>query len=128
MSIGAVAGAWFGSAIGGIDQQVCSLFFLTLTDYITGLYAAWKTSNISSRIGYKGLMKKVGIFGAIILAHQFDTAAGLHILRPAVFLGFSIVELSSLIENIDRMGYGEYIPEFLRSKLVQIREEKGVKL
>lgn len=127
MSVGAIAGAWFGAAIGGIDQQVICLFALTTLDYITGMYAAWKTKNISSRIGYKGLMKKTAIFGAIILANLFDTAAGVHILRPAAFLGFAIVEFSSLLENIDRMGYGEYIPEFLRSKLVQIREEKGVK-
>lgn len=128
MSAGAIVGAWFGAAIGGIDQQVICLFVLTTLDYASGMYAAWKTKNISSRIGYKGLMKKIAIFGAIILANLFDTAAGVHILRPAAFLGFAIVEFSSLLENIDRIGYGEYIPEFLRSKLVQIREEKGVKL
>ncbi|MPL58592.1 hypothetical protein SDC9_04126 [bioreactor metagenome] len=128
MSVGAVAGAWFGTAIGGIDQQVISLAILSGLDYLTGMYAAWKNKNISSRIGFKGMMKKVAIFGAIILANQFDTAAGLHLLRPAVFLGFAIVELSSLLENIDRIGWGEYIPSFLRDKLVQIREEKGVKL
>lgn len=127
MSVGAIAGAWFGAAIGGIDQQVVSLFALTGVDYATGMYAAWKNKDISSRIGYKGLMKKIAIFGAVILANQFDTAAGLHLLRPAAFMGFSIVELSSLLENFDRIGWGEYIPVFLRDKLVQIREEKGIK-
>ena len=40
MSAGTIAGAWFGAAIGGIDQQVISLAILTGLDYLTGMYAA----------------------------------------------------------------------------------------
>lgn len=128
MSVGAVAGAWFGTAIGGVDEQVMALAVLSGLDYLTGMYAAWKKKEISSRVGFKGILKKIAIFGAIILANLYDTAAGVHFLRPAAFLGFAIVELSSLLENFDRIGWGEYIPVFLRDKLVQIREEKGVKI
>ena len=30
----------------------------------------------------------------------------------------------SIIENLDRMGYSEYIPLFIRDKLIQLRKEK----
>ena len=30
----------------------------------------------------------------------------------------------SIIENLDRMGYGEYIPALIREKLAQLRSEK----
>lgn len=30
----------------------------------------------------------------------------------------------SIVENLDRMGYGAYIPGILREKLAQLRQEK----
>ena len=44
-----------------------------------------------------------------------------------VISGFAIIEAMSLIENIDRMGYGFIIPDFLRNKLSQIADEKKLK-
>jgi toxin secretion/phage lysis holin len=128
MSVGAVIGAWFSVAVGGVDNQVTALIVLVIADYVSGLGAAWKTRMISSRIGYKGIFKKLGIFGAVAFAHLVDTAAGIHILRSMALFGFAMVEATSLLENFDRIGWGKYIPQFLRDKLVQIRDEKGVRL
>ncbi|WP_373325611.1 holin family protein [Sporomusa paucivorans] len=128
MATGSVFGACFSFAVGGMDAQIWALVGFVIADYVTGIIAAWNTEKISSRIGFKGLFKKLGIFGAIAFAHWLDVAMGISMLRSMALFGFATVEATSLIENIDRMGYGEYIPEFLRTKLVQIREEKGVKL
>lgn len=128
MAIGSAFGAFFSIAIGGIDKQVTALIGFVIADYITGVAAAWHTENFSSRIGFKGLFKKLAIFGAITFAHWLDVAMGMSVLRGMALFGFAVVEATSLIENIDRMGYGQYIPEFLRAKLVQIREEKGIKI
>lgn len=50
------------------------------------------------------------------------------IFRGMVISAFAIIEAMSLVENIDRMGYGEFIPEFLRVRLKQLADEKvGVK-
>jgi len=125
-AIGAIVGAGLNTALGGIDQQITALASLVTADYATGIYAAWKNGIISSRVGYKGMLKKLGIFAAIALANCIDAAGGIHILRSAVLFGFAVVEGTSLLENIDRMGYGDYIPAILRSKLIQIRNEKGV--
>lgn len=127
MALGSAFGAFFSAAIGGTDIQVMALIGFVIADYITGIAAAWNAENISSRVGFKGLFKKLGIFGAIAFAHWLDVAMGTSTLRSMALFGFAVVEATSLLENIDRMGYGEFIPAFLRNKLVQIREEKGVK-
>lgn len=126
-AMGAIVGAGLSTAVGGFDQQITALVSLAIADYATGMYAAWKNCTISSRIGYKGLFKKLGIFAAVALANCIDSAGGVHMLRSALLFGFAIVEGISLLENIDRIGYGEYIPAVLRSRLIQIRDEKGFK-
>lgn len=125
--MGAIVGAGLSTALGGIDQQITALASLVIADYATGIYAAWKNGTISSRVGYKGMFKKLGIFAAIALANCIDSAGGIHILRSALLFGFAVVESISLLENIDRIGYGDFIPAILRSKLIQIRDEKGFK-
>ena len=49
------------------------------------------------------------------------------IFRDMAIAGFALIEGMSLIENIDRMGYGFLIPAFLRSEMHQIAEEKRLK-
>lgn len=44
--------------------------------------------------------------------------------RGMFISGFAIMEAMSIIENIDRMGYGFIIPYFIRNKLRQIADEK----
>jgi hypothetical protein len=48
------------------------------------------------------------------------------IFRDMVIAGFALIECMSLIENIDRMGFGYIIPAFLRTKLKQIADEKDI--
>ena len=40
---------------------------------------------------------------------------------------FAVIEAMSLMENLDRMGYGSMIPNVLRVRLAQIAEEKKIK-
>ncbi|MDR2006659.1 MAG: phage holin family protein [Acidaminococcales bacterium] len=37
---------------------------------------------------------------------------------------YSANEGLSILENIDRMGYGQYIPGFIAAKIAQIREAR----
>ena len=72
-------------------------------------------------------MRKAGIFVCIIIAYLLDTATGLMMFRGMVITGFAIIEVMSLVENFDRMGYGELIPVFLRVHLQKIAAEKNLK-
>lgn len=99
-----------------------------LCDFITGVMAGYRTDTLSSRIGAEGICKKCGVFLCIMIACLLDMAMKVDMFRGMVISAFAIIEAMSLVENIDRMGYGEFIPEFLRAKLKQIADEKvGVK-
>lgn len=128
LAAGSILGACFSFAIGGVDNQVWALIGFALADYITGWAAASRRDEISSRKGYKGMQKKIAMFAAVAVAYWADVAMGTNTLRSMALFGFAVVEVTSLLENIDRLGYGHYIPAFLRNKLIQIREEKGIKL
>ena len=96
-------------------------------DVLTGIAAGLKHHRLSSAVGSKGLFKKAGIFVCILIGFLLDTAIHVDIFRDMVIAGFALIEGMSLIENIDRMGYGYIIPAFLRDKMKQIAEEKRLK-
>lgn len=61
----------------------------------------------------------------VIIANWVDVALfGTGTCRTMVIFAYLGNEGLSIIENLDRMGYGQYIPVFLREKLIQLREEK----
>ena len=129
MAVLSAIGAAFSWAVGGIDTPLQYFLVLMAADYISGMFAAWKTEVLSSSKAFDGIKRKVIILAIVALANTIDVAGGLgHALRGAVLLTYAVMEGMSIIENFDRAGWGGYIPAFLRSKLIQIRDEKGVRL
>lgn len=127
--MGAIAGivwGWLNFCLGGIDTPIRALAILICFDFITGIAAGYRTGTLSSRVGAKGLFKKSGVFLCIAFAYALDLATSMNMFRGMVISGFAIIEAMSLMENVDRMGYGYFIPEFLRVKLKQVAEEKHV--
>lgn len=114
--------------LGGIDAPILALSGLIMLDFLTGITAAYKNAELNSRTGAAGLMRKAGIFVCIIIAYLLDTATGVMMFRGMVITGFAIIEVMSLVENFDRMGYGEIIPMFLRIHLQKIAAEKNLKV
>lgn len=114
--------------LGGIDAPILALSGLIMLDFLTGITAAYKNAELNSRTGAAGLMRKANIFVCIIIAYLLDTATGLMMFRGMVITGFAIIEVMSLVENFDRMGYGEIIPVFLRIHLQKIAAEKNLKV
>lgn len=111
--------------LGGLDAPVQALLVLICLDYATGMGAAWKTGTLSSRIGFQGIGKKLAILALVGFANMLDVSMSLnHLFRSMAVVGFAGMEGVSIVENVDRMGYGEYIPQFIRDKLIQLRNEK----
>jgi toxin secretion/phage lysis holin len=122
-------GAALSWLLGGLDMTINALLVLICLDYVTGMLAAWKTGTLSSQRGFTGLWRKVVILVVIAVANMIDTAMGLgHVFRIMAICGYAGNEGLSIVENIDRMGYGEHIPQFVRDKLIQLRDEKKVKI
>lgn len=127
MALFAAAGAVLSWLLGGIDGTVTALLVFIALDYATGMYAAWSTGKLSSSRGFDGIKRKMVMLVIVVIAHQLDAA--LHMpdtLKTVVVFAYLGNEGISICENIDRMGYGRCIPDFLRMKLIQLRDEKNM--
>ena len=120
--------AWlcFNQLVGGVDEQINALVALVACDILTGLWASFKLHAFASSIATHGLYKKAVMFLIIGLGVLLDSAMHTHMVRTLFIGAFAIVEALSIVENIDRVGYGQYIPSFIRGALAQIAHEKKV--
>lgn len=123
MSIGAVIGLFFSIAIGGMDSMIYALIALCIVDYIAGMFTAFKTGQWDSSTGFRGILKKFIIFAVVALCNTIDTAMNMHILRQMAICAYALNEAGSIIENIDRAGYGQYIPDVIRNALARLSEQ-----
>lgn len=123
MSIGAVIGLAFSVSIGGVDSMIYALIALCIVDYITGMFTAFKTGQWDSSTGFRGILKKFVIFAVVALCNCIDTAMGMHILRQMAICAYALNEAGSIIENVDRAGYGQYIPDVIRNALARLTEK-----
>lgn len=123
MSIGAVIGLVFSVSIGGMDSMIYALIALCIVDYITGMFTAFKTGQWDSSTGFRGILKKFVIFAVVALCNCIDTAMGMHILRQMAICAYALNEAGSIIENVDRAGYGQHIPDVIRNALARLSEQ-----
>ena len=123
MSIGAFVGLVFSVSIGGMDSMIYALIALCIVDYITGIFTAFKTGQWDSSTGFRGILKKFVIFAVVALCNTIDTAMNMHILRQMAICAYALNEAGSIIENIDRAGYGQYIPKVIRNALARLTEK-----
>ena len=125
MALFSAIGAAFSFLVGGVDKLITALLVFVVIDYVTGLIASWKTAALDSKKGFEGIKRKVVMMVIVIMAHWLDEGLfGVSTCRSMVIFAYLGNEGLSIIENFDRMGYGEYIPALIREKLVQLRTEK----
>lgn len=99
---------------GGFDTYFRVLLSLMISDYISGVLTALYKKEFHSSIGYKGIIKKVGMLVCITVAKQIDTLNiydGDIAVRSVVLLFFSINESLSIVENLKKIGIS--IPEVI---------------
>ena len=121
MAIGAAAGIVLSVAVGGFDEMIYALIALMVLDYLTGIIAACRTGKWDSSTGFIGLAKKAVILGVVALCNTVDIAMGTHALRQMAICAYALNEAGSIIENIDRAGWGEHIPAFIRNALARLK-------
>lgn len=121
--IGAALGLTISVAVGGFDEMIYALIALMILDYITGIIAACRTSKWDSSTGFIGIAKKAVILGVVALCNTVDIAMNTHALRQMAICAYALNEAGSIIENIDRAGWGEHIPAFIRNALARLQEK-----
>lgn len=93
------------SAFGGADSLFKTLILFMALDYITGLYYAISTKTVSSKVGGKGIGKKLGILIMITLTVVIENnILYTTSLRYAVILFYISNEGISIIENMAKLG------------------------
>lgn len=101
----ATFGGFCGYFLGGWDATLKVLITMAVIDYITGVFAAGYNGELKSKVGFKGIAKKVVLFLLVGVATQLDTALGSNsAIREATIFFFIGNELLSLLENSGRMG------------------------
>ena len=112
-----------------------------IIDYATGMSAAFYNSELSSKRGVKGIVKKVGYLALVVAAMILDWLISQGLQQINVDITYSVFfavlvavwliinELISTLENLSRMGVP--IPNFMKKLIDRIkttvdeREEKN---
>ena len=126
-----VLGGWIGLVYGATLQSVAPLvwWFLifVIADLITGIWAAMKTGAWSSKRLSFGMVKKGLAFAIIILAHGLDVSFwyvlhNMPLFQSVTLCAYACGEFGSIIENIERAGYGSALPPVLRKLFLTLED------
>lgn len=105
--------------LGGFDVALQSLLIANVLDYITGIASGYVNSELSSRAGLRGIIKKVCMFCLVALGVLIDNITGANgVIRSGVIYYLVANEGLSIVENLGQMNI--LVPDFLKSKLEQI--------
>ena len=111
---------------GGFDVALSCLVIAIALDYISGLIKAFYTKQLSSKIGFKGLLKKIGILILVMVSVLVDRVAGnTGAVRTLVIYYFVANEGLSIIENLSETNIP--IPAVLKRALKAIKKEGNKK-
>ena len=103
--------AGLSSYFGMLTQPLLVLFFAMVLDYLTGMTKAYIFSQLSSRIGVKGILKKLCYMAMVAVGAAVD-----YLLHIELFCGLLVTvwliinELISVLENLAAIG----VPGFPR--------------
>lgn len=98
--------------IGNPTDDLMILLLLMIIDLITGtlVSAVWhkssktKSGKLSSRVMFKGVVKKVLTLVIVVIAYQLDILLNINMIRYIVIIMLIIEEILSIIETITITG------------------------
>ena len=131
------AAAALMSYLGVIAVPVIVLLVAMITDYITGMISAWHSSELSSKKGISGIIKKVGYLVLVIIGMVVDWsfmywlasfgAGEVYQFSFGALVAFWLTmnELISILENLEALKVP--IPKFLTKvvKRLKVTAEKA---
>lgn len=114
-----VLGGIFVTLWGDWTLALTILSFAMLVDIITGLLVACifgespksLYGGLSSKSFARGIVKKIGVFAVIWVAHGLDAMLNVDYIRNAAIVAFIAAEFISILENCALMGVP--IPPFI---------------
>ena len=128
----AAVGGAIAAAFGGWTTQLSVLVYIMMADYVSGLIVAWmgkspKSANggPDSKVGFKGIGKKLLVLGLVFVSAQIDTAmgAGTFVIRDAAIWFYLANEGLSILENMALAGVP--FPKKIKELLSKVKQEEG---
>lgn len=117
-----IIGTTFIYLMGGFDIALTCLLIVIVLDYITGVLAAIYNKKLNSKIGIKGIVKKIAYLCLVALAVVIDKITGATgIIRTLVIYGLVSNDGISILENVCEMGIR--VPKKVRQSLEQMGKE-----
>lgn len=108
--------------IGEFDIAIQSLLIVMVVDYLTGIASAIYNKELSSKIGFKGIIKKFCYLLVVALSVVIDNLTGQSgLIRTLVIYFFVANDGLSIIENMAEMGVK--LPQKLIDALEQIKKK-----
>lgn len=108
--------------LGGFDVALNCLLIAIVLDYISGLIKAYNNKVLSSKIGFRGILKKVGILVIVALGVLVDRITGNSgSIRSLVIYYFVANEGLSIIENLGQAGLP--IPKSIKNALKLLKNQ-----
>ena len=134
-----IVGSYLSYFIGGWSISMEVMFIFMACDYITGYLRSLLKKKLSSKTGYKGLIKKTGYIFAVIVGAALDRLIVVNNLNvPITILGFPIsfkimmicsvvgTEGISIVENLKEMGL--IVPFPIKKLFKQLKQDDDKKL
>ena len=124
--------------LGIVAIPIIMLIFAIIIDYITGMMSAYYNSELSSKKGIKGIIKKVGYLTLVFAAMIIDWLISQGLQQINIDLNYTVFfavlvavwliinELISVLENLSRMDIP--IPNFFKkivNRLKNTVDDKG---
>lgn len=108
--------------LGGFDIALQSLIIVIVIDYLTGIASAVYNKELSSKVGFKGIIKKFCYLLIVALSVVIDNLTGKSgIIRNLVIYFFVANDGISIIENMAEMNIK--LPKKLIDALEQIKKK-----
>lgn len=115
-----IAGGFIASLLGAWDKILWALLVLMALDYITGIIKAIYIKQLSSEIGFKGLLRKLVILAVVALANIMQEITGDNVaIREIIIMFYISNEGISILENVAAVS--PKLPDRLREILLQLR-------
>lgn len=115
----AVIGAIVTFLLGGWSPLLQVLILFIVFDYVLGFLVAATHGELNSKIGFKGIAKKVAILTLVAVAYALDTVMGDNMLmRDTVIFFYIANELLSILETVGKTDLP--VPQVLKNAVAKL--------
>ena len=108
----------FGGFLGGFDKLTHAVILFMIIDYLSATLIAIYNKQLSSEIGFKGIIKKIFILLTIGVAVEVNKIVPDIPLREMVLSFYIANEGISILENICKINA---VPQSLKQVFLQLR-------